>query len=118
MSRRDLPAMPAKVRKLRCGVYTRKSTDEGLEREFNSLDAQREACEAFILSQRAEGWVLVHDRYDDGGHDEEPAIPGMDGKPRAGRFPFGNAFHLASVAAAALWNRKPSLVRASGERLP
>jgi DNA invertase Pin-like site-specific DNA recombinase len=59
--------MPAKVRKLRCAVYTRKSTDEGLEKEFNSLDAQREACEAFILSQRAEGWVLVHDRFDDGG---------------------------------------------------
>jgi site-specific DNA recombinase len=67
MSRRDLPAMSAKVRKLRCAVYTRKSTDEGLEKEFNSLDAQREACEAFILSQRAEGWVLVHDRFDDGG---------------------------------------------------
>jgi type I restriction enzyme M protein len=59
--------MPAKVRKLRCAVYTRKSTEEGLEKEFNSLDTQREACEAFILSQRAEGWVLVHDRYDDGG---------------------------------------------------
>jgi DNA invertase Pin-like site-specific DNA recombinase len=66
MSRRDA-AMPAKVRKLRCAVYTRKSTDEGLEKEFNSLDAQREACEAFITSQRSEGWVLVHDRYDDGG---------------------------------------------------
>lgn len=60
-------AMPAKVRKLRCAVYTRKSTDEGLEKEFNSLDAQRAACEAFITSQRSEGWVLVHDRYDDGG---------------------------------------------------
>jgi DNA invertase Pin-like site-specific DNA recombinase len=59
--------MSAKVRKLRCGVYTRKSTEEGLEKEFNSLDAQREACEAYIASQRAEGWVLVHDRYDDGG---------------------------------------------------
>jgi DNA invertase Pin-like site-specific DNA recombinase len=59
--------MPAKVRKLRCAVYTRKSTEEGLEQAFNSLDAQREACEAFIASQRAEGWVLVHDRYDDGG---------------------------------------------------
>jgi DNA invertase Pin-like site-specific DNA recombinase len=66
MTRRDA-AMPAKVRKLRCAVYTRKSTDEGLEKEFNSLDAQREACEAFIASQRSEGWVLVHDRYDDGG---------------------------------------------------
>ena len=54
-------------RKLRCAVYTRKSTEEGLEQEFNSLDAQREACEAYIASQRAEGWVLVPDRYDDGG---------------------------------------------------
>jgi DNA invertase Pin-like site-specific DNA recombinase len=66
MSRRDA-VMPAKVRKLRCVVYTRKSTDEGLEKEFNSLDAQRESCEAFIASQRSEGWVLVPDRYDDGG---------------------------------------------------
>ncbi|WP_198368515.1 recombinase family protein [Roseomonas rosulenta] len=66
MTRRDT-AMPAKIRKLRCAVYTRKSTDEGLEKEFNSLDAQRAACEAFITSQRSEGWVLVHDRYDDGG---------------------------------------------------
>jgi DNA invertase Pin-like site-specific DNA recombinase len=59
--------MPATVRKLRSAVYTRKSSEEGLDMEFNSLDAQREACEAFIASQRAEGWVLVHDRYDDGG---------------------------------------------------
>ena len=59
--------MPATVRKLRCAVYTRKSSEEGLDMEFNSLDAQREACEAFIASQRAEGWVLVRDRYDDGG---------------------------------------------------
>src|SRR5690349_22679378 len=61
------PPTPAIVKKLRCAVYTRKSTDEGLEQEFNSLDAQRDACEAFIASQRAEGWVLVPDRYDDGG---------------------------------------------------
>lgn len=55
------------VRKLRCGVYTRKSSEEGLEQEFNSLHAQREACEAYIASQRSEGWVLVRDQYDDGG---------------------------------------------------
>jgi site-specific DNA recombinase len=55
------------VRKIRCAVYTRKSTEEGLDQEFNSLDAQRESCEAYITSQRAEGWVLVPDRYDDGG---------------------------------------------------
>jgi len=52
---------------LRCAVYTRKSTEDGLEQEFNSLDAQREACEAYILSQRHEGWRLVPNHYDDGG---------------------------------------------------
>src|SRR5262249_35305462 len=56
------------VRKLRCAIYTRKSTEEGLEMEFNSLDAQREACEAYIASQKAEGWLLMPDRYDDGGY--------------------------------------------------
>ena len=55
------------VRKLRCAVYTRKSSEEGLEQEFNSLDAQREAGLAYIQSQRAEGWVALPDRYDDGG---------------------------------------------------
>ena len=55
------------VRKLRCAVYTRKSSEEGLEQEFNSLHAQREACEAYIASQKSEGWTLVPDRYDDGG---------------------------------------------------
>lgn len=51
----------------RCAVYTRKSSDEGLEQSFNSLDAQREACEAYIASQKHEGWVLVPKAYDDGG---------------------------------------------------
>ena len=55
------------VRKLRCAVYTRKSSEEGLEQEFNSLHAQREACEQYIASQKGEGWLLVPDRYDDGG---------------------------------------------------
>ena len=55
------------IRKQRCAVYTRKSSEEGLEQEFNSLHAQREACEAYIASQRSEGWVLVRDQYDDGG---------------------------------------------------
>ena len=61
------PEKPKVVRKLRCAVYTRKSSEEGLEQEFNSLHAQREACEAYIASQRSEGWVLVRDQYDDGG---------------------------------------------------
>ncbi|MEM9965980.1 MAG: recombinase family protein [Asticcacaulis sp.] len=56
-----------KVRRLRCAIYTRKSSEEGLEQDFNSLQAQREACEAFILSQKQEGWVLVPTTYDDGG---------------------------------------------------
>jgi DNA invertase Pin-like site-specific DNA recombinase len=59
--------MPATVKKIRAAVYTRKSSEEGLDMEFNSLDAQREACEAYITSQRSEGWLLVPDRYDDGG---------------------------------------------------
>ena len=52
---------------VRCAIYTRKSSDEGLEQEFNSLDAQREACEAYIVSQRHAGWVALADMYDDGG---------------------------------------------------
>jgi site-specific DNA recombinase len=55
------------VRRLRCAIYTRKSTEEGLDQEFNSLDAQREACAAYIASQRAEGWIALPTEYDDGG---------------------------------------------------
>ncbi|MBM3952654.1 MAG: recombinase family protein [Rhodospirillales bacterium] len=73
------PHHPSKIaRKLRCAIYTRKSTEEGLEMEFNSLDAQREACEAYIASQKPEGWVRLADRYDDGGFSggtlERPAL--------------------------------------------
>lgn len=68
----------ASVRKVRCAVYTRKSSEEGLDMDFNSLDAQRESCEAYITSQRAEGWTPVSDRYDDGGFSggtlERPAL--------------------------------------------
>lgn len=53
--------------KLRCAVYTRKSSEEGLEQEFNSLHAQREACAAFVLSQAGLGWRLLPEHYDDGG---------------------------------------------------
>jgi site-specific DNA recombinase len=53
---------------IRCAIYTRKSTEEGLEQEFNSLDAQREACAAYVLSQRHEGWTLLPGSYDDGGY--------------------------------------------------
>ena len=59
--------MSAAAKPIRCAVYTRKSTEDGLEQEFNSLHAQRDACEAYIMSQRHEGWTLVPDQYDDGG---------------------------------------------------
>ena len=73
----------------RCAIYTRKSSEEGLEQEFNSLAAQREACEAYIRSQRHEGWVLARTRYDDGGFSggnmERPALQGLLADIRAGR---------------------------------
>src|SRR3954469_17430795 len=53
---------------VRCAIYTRKSTEEGLQQEFNSLDAQREASEAFIVSQKHEGWQVITNRFDDGGY--------------------------------------------------
>jgi site-specific DNA recombinase len=73
----------------RCAIYTRKSSEEGLEQEFNSLAAQREACEAYIRSQQHEGWVLARTRYDDGGFSggnmERPALQGLLADIRAGR---------------------------------
>ncbi len=64
MSKRPEPKPPTRVR---CAIYTRKSSQDGLEQEFNSLDAQRESAEAYIASQKAEGWQCLPDRYDDGG---------------------------------------------------
>ncbi len=62
-----LPASPKKNPKIRCAIYTRKSTDEGLDREFNTLDAQREAAESYIASQKHQGWLCLPEHYDDGG---------------------------------------------------
>ena len=66
------------MRRIRCAIYPRKSTEEGLEQEFNSLDAQAEACKAFVASQRHEGWELIDRAYDDsgisGGHINRPAL--------------------------------------------
>jgi DNA invertase Pin-like site-specific DNA recombinase len=65
-------------RQIRCAIYTRKSSEEGLEQEFNSLDAQREACEAYVTSQKSEGWIGLREHYDDGGFSggtlERPAL--------------------------------------------
>jgi DNA invertase Pin-like site-specific DNA recombinase len=76
-------------RKVRCAIYSRKSSEEGLELAFNSLDAQREACASYIDSQRHEGWVAQDDRYDDGGYSggtlERPALQRLLRDIEAGR---------------------------------
>lgn len=59
--------MMREIIKKRCAIYCRKSTDENLETDFNSLDAQREACENYVASQRANGWICLPEHYDDGG---------------------------------------------------
>jgi len=79
LSLRRLKSEPLSAkRQIRCAIYTRKSTEEGLEQDFNSLDAQREACEAYITSQKIEGWIALAKRYDDGGYSggtlERPAL--------------------------------------------
>ncbi len=91
MTKRDgiCGTKPAANRKLRCAAYTRASAEEGLGKEFNSLHAQRDACEAYIASQRAEGWVPVSDRYDDGGFSggnlDRPALKRLLVDVEAGR---------------------------------
>lgn len=75
--------------RIRCAIYTRKSSEEGLKQDFNSLDAQHEACASYIASQRHEGWVLVKERYDDGGisgrHLERPGLQRLMSDVEAGR---------------------------------
>lgn len=70
--------LPTSAKIVRCAIYTRKSTTEGLDSDFSTLDAQREACEAFIKSQRSQGWLPLSDQYDDGGftggNTERPAL--------------------------------------------
>ncbi|GAA4819543.1 hypothetical protein GCM10023232_15500 [Sphingosinicella ginsenosidimutans] len=77
------------MKKVRCAIYTRKSSEEGLEQDFNSLHAQREACAAYILSQASEGWTLLPDEYDDGGLSggtlERPALQRLMKDIEAGR---------------------------------
>ena len=86
MSKRPEPKPTTRVR---CAIYTRKSTQDGLEQEFNSLDAQRESAEAYIASQKAEGWVCLPERYDDGGFTggnmDRPALGRLMADIEAGR---------------------------------
>src|SRR4051794_38767345 len=78
-----------RIERVRCAIYTRKSSEEGLDQEFNSLQAQREACEAFINSQRHEGWVCLCEHYNDGGFSgattERPALQRLLADIAAGR---------------------------------
>src|SRR5947209_18209027 len=80
---------PRRNARVRCAIYTRKSSEEGLDQEFNSLQAQREACEAFIDSQRHEGWVCLRAAYDDGGFSgatmDRPALQELLADITAGR---------------------------------
>ena len=82
-------ASRAPAKKRRCAIYTRKSSEEGLEQAFNSLDAQREACAAFILSQKHEGWTGLPTLYDDGGFSggtlDRPALQRLLGDIREGQ---------------------------------
>src|SRR6266581_9449853 len=86
-SQKDGPAKSASL--VRCAIYTRKSTEEGLDQDFNSLQAQREAAEAFIQSQKHLGWIRLRDRYDDGGFSggslERPALQQLLSDIEAGR---------------------------------
>ena len=81
--------MMGEKKTFRCAVYTRKSSEEGLEQDFNSLEAQREACEAYVRSQEHEGWKLLADRFDDGGFSggnmERPALHQLIELVKAGR---------------------------------
>jgi site-specific DNA recombinase len=81
-------AAPVPLKIVRCAIYTRKSTEDGLEQEFNSLDAQRESAEAYIASQRHEGWICLPDRYDDGGYSggsmDRPALKQLMADVEAG----------------------------------
>ena len=77
------------MKKIRCAVYTRKSSEDGLEQEFNSLHAQRDACSAYIASQKHEGWVMLPNAYDDGGLSggslERPALQRLMEHVREGK---------------------------------
>src|SRR5258708_2409864 len=93
--------MPADAKLLRCAIYTRKSTEHGLEQEFNSLDAQREACEAYIKSQASQGWKALAQHYDDpafsGGNLDRPALKKLLADIEAGKIDAVVAYKIYSL---------------------
>ena len=90
--------MAERIKARRCAIYTRKSSEEGLDQAYNSLDAQRDACAAYIASQKHEGWVAVEKHYDDGGFSggslERPALQALFADAR---FPAPARLHAAQV---------------------
>src|SRR5262249_34562340 len=125
MARRWSRVMVANERKiLRCAIYTRKSSEHGLEQDFNSLDAQRDAAEAYIKSQAHEGWKLIRTHYDDGGLSggtlQRPALQSLLSDIRTHKIDvvvvykvvllqlFGNKFHVASMSRRA-WRQTVTL---------
>jgi hypothetical protein len=98
MRKNNLDVSKPAITRLRCAIYTRKSTEEGLDQEFNSLDAQREAGEAFVQSQRREGWIALPELYDDGGFTganmDRPALTRLLRAVEAGELDcFSSAWH-------------------------
>jgi hypothetical protein len=102
MPKRPAPDTNRTPAKLRCAIYTRKSSEEGLEQDFNSLDAQREACEAYIASQKREGWSVINEMYDDGGFSgatmERPAFQHLLSDVSAGQISKAEGQRIPAVA--------------------
>ena len=98
--------MSPERKRLRCATYTRKSSEEGLEQSFNSLDAQREACLAFIESQRHEGWKPLEAYYDDGGYSggsmERPALKTLLADIDAGKIDVAKSVKMKPLVASVL----------------
>ena len=111
---------------LRCAVYTRVSTEHGLEQEFNSLDNQREASEAYIKSQAHEGWRLMRDRYDDGGFSggsmERPALKKLLDAVRARRIDVIVVYKVDRLTrclrTSPSWSSSSTNIRCPSSRLP
>ena len=104
---------PRNERMLRCAIYTRKSSEEGLEQDFNSLHAQREACEAYIRSQQGEGWRLHKASYDDGGLSggtmERPALKQLLADIEEGLGATGGDLLGGEIAADQMFALRPGL---------
>ncbi len=98
MARREPTGTGRGSPRLRCAIYTRKSSEEGLEQDFNSLDAQREACEAYIASQKHEGWGALTAMYDDGGFSgatmDRPALKRLLADVAAGEIDVGVVYKV------------------------